>query len=236
MIQSLVRLQVIVALLAFSAAAGAESVVEMLLRVAGLTASPAQMRDPQPDPGNIWVVSPGVTPPTSLTSGGGYRSPVFSPVDGSIVALNGDTIVRIPASGGAVERVRDVPGVVKLVGFDGKNAYEVVMLLDGGKSPLGVLSLKSGQFVLLPYDAESATERNIVAQIRGQKRVYGDASLYVKTETRSDLAGIIEWTDIYLQRGGSQPQNVSACDGVSCAQPALSPDGQSVVFIKTDKR
>jgi Tol biopolymer transport system component len=28
------------------------------------------------------------------------------------------------------------------------------------------------------------------------------------------------------------PQNVSGCDGVNCGQPALSPDGRRVAFVK----
>jgi hypothetical protein len=235
MIQSVVQLPVIVALLAFFAAATSESVLEILLRVTGLTASPALMRGPgdEVDPGDIWVVSPGGAPPTALTSGGGYRSPIFSPVDGSIVALNGDTVVRIPASGGAVERVRDVPGVVKLVGFEAKNGDDVVVLLEGGGSPLGVLSLKTGKVVSLSYDAKSDDERRMLEQIRGQERVYGNVSVYVKTESKRRLSRIIEWTDVYLQRGDSQPQNVSACDGVRCGQPSLSPDGRRVAFVKS---
>ena len=129
MIQSFVQLSVIVAILAFSAAAAAESLVEMLLRVAGLTVMPDQMRETDPAPGDIWVVSPGVTPPTALTSGGGYRSPVFSLTDATIVALKRDSVVRISVSG-AVERLHNVPGIVKLIGFDAKNAHEVVVLLD----------------------------------------------------------------------------------------------------------
>jgi hypothetical protein len=233
MIHSRTHLRVIVALLAFSAPAAAESVVEMLLRVSGLTASPTQMRDPEPHPGDIWVVSPGSDPPTALTSGGGYHSPVFSLANDTIVALKGETVVRIPLTGGAVERVRDVQGVIKLVGFDAKNPYEVVVLVDDRKSPLAVLSLTTGKVVLLPYDAASKAERNIVAQIRGQKRVYGDTTLYVKTEAKSDLAGTIEWTEIYFHRGTLEPQNVSACDGVSCVHPALSPDGRRVAFVKS---
>jgi hypothetical protein len=227
------HLLVMIAVLAFSSPAAAESVVEMLLRISGLTASPTQLRDPEPLPGDIWVVSPGVTPPTALTSGGSYRSPVFS-ADATIVALKGDTVVRLASSDGTVARVCDVPGIVKLVGLDPKNDQEIVVLLNSGRSPVGVLSLKSGKVLTLPYDVESETERNIVANIRGQKRVYGDTSLYVKTETKSDLVGTIEWTDVYFHRGASPPQNVSACDGASCVQPALSPDGRRVAFVKSE--
>ena len=220
-----------------SATAAAETMVERLLRVAGLTASPAQMRGPGDEiqAGDIWVASPGVGAPVALTSGSGYTSPIFSPMDDSIFALKGASVVRIPAAGGRVVAVQKTAGLLKLVGFDGKNVDEVVVLLDGsGRSPLGVLSLKSGTVTPLPYDAKADAERRMLAQVRGQERVYGATSVYVKTESKAGLSRTIEWTDVYLRRGNAPPQNVSACDGVNCGQPALSPDGRRVAFVKSD--
>jgi hypothetical protein len=238
MMRRLVVILAMAALLSATAAAEtmAETMVERLLRVAGLTASPAQMRGPGDDigVGDIWVASPGAAAPVALTSGSGYTSPIFSPIDGSILALKGEGVVRIPAAGGRVVAIQKAASVLKLVGFDGKNVDEVVVLLDGsGRSPLGVLSLTSGKVTPLPYDAKSDAERRILAQVRGQERVYGDASVYVKTESKAGLSRTIEWTDVYLRRGNAPPQNVSACDGVNCGQPALSPDGRRVAFVKS---
>jgi hypothetical protein len=128
--------------------------------------------------------------------------------------------------------VQRAPGVLKLVGFDANNADAIVVLLDGGASPLGVLSVKTGKVVPLPYDGKSDAERRMLAQVRGQERTYGDASVYVRTESKRGLSRAIEWTDVYLRRGNAPPQNVSACDGVSCGQPALSPDGRRIAFVK----
>ncbi len=100
-------------------------------------------------------------------------------------------------------------------------------------APLGVLSLKTGKVAPLPYDAASSDQQRMLAQVRGQERVYGDASVYVKTESKAGLSRTIEWTDVYLRRGNAPPQNVSACDGVNCGQPALSPDGRRVAFVKS---
>jgi len=222
----------VLALFAFASAVHAETMVEKLLRVSGLTASPAEMRGPgdEPEAGDIWVASPGA-PPAALTSGGGYRSPVFAP-DGSVFALKGETVVRVAP--GTVATLQKVSGARKLVGFDGKNADEIVVLLDSGgaASPLGVLSLKTGKMAALPYDSKSESERRMLVQIRGQERVYGDASVYVKTESKRGMTRAIEWTDVYLRRGSQPPQNVSGCDGVICGQPALSPDGRRVAFVK----
>jgi hypothetical protein len=233
MMQRLARLAAIGSLLMLPAAATAESMVDTLLRVAGLTASPSQMRGPgdEVEAGDIWVAGTGGGPASAVTSGGGYRSPVFAP-DGAIVALKGDAVMRIPAAGGSAAPLQRAPGVLKLVGFDAKNADAIVVLLDGGPSPLGVLSLKSGKLTPLPYDAKSEAERRMLAQVRGQERTYGDASVYLKGESKRGLSRTIEWTDVYLRRGNAAPQNVSACDGVSCGQPALSPDGRRVAFVK----
>jgi len=233
MMRHLIRLAAIGSLLMLPAAVAAESMVDTLLRVAGLTASPAQMRGPgdEVEAGDIWVAGTAGGAASALTSGGGYRSPVFAP-DGSIVALKGDALVRIPAGGGSAASVQRAPGVLKLVGFDAKNADAIVVLLDGGASPLGVLSPKSGTVTSLPYDGKSDAERRMLAQVRGQERTYGDASVYVRTESKRGLARAIEWTDVYLRRGNAPPQNVSACDGVSCGQPALSPDGRRIAFVK----
>lgn len=215
-------------------AAAADSFVDKLLRVAGLTAAPAQLRGPgdEVDTGNIWVARLDRRTADPVTSDGGYRSPVFSPADGSIFALKGETVVRIASAGGTPAAVQWVTGAVKLVGFDGQNLDEIVVLFEIGSSPLGVLSLKTGRVAPLPYDARSADQQRMLAQIRGQERVYGTTRVYVKTESKQGLSRALEWTDVYVRVGDSAPQNVSGCDGASCAQPALSPDGRRVAFVK----
>jgi hypothetical protein len=213
----------------------AESVLDKLLRIAGLTAAPGQMRSEEVGSGSIWVANLERGTVNRLTADSGYRSPVFSPADSSIVALKDDLLVRIPPEGGAPTAIQKVPGAVKLVGFDGKHPDEIVILLDGGSSPLAVLSLKDGKIRTLPYDTKSDAQRHILAQIRGQDRVYGTTSVYLKTERKQGLSRAIEWTDVYLQRDGSMPQNVSGCEGANCAQPALSPDGRRVAFVKTGR-
>jgi hypothetical protein len=227
----------VAAVLAIPAGAAAESLVEKLLRVSGLTLAPTHVRGPgdEIEAGNIWIVNLDRRSASALTVDGGYRSPTFSPAAGSVYALKGDTIVRIPPEGGAAVPVQKIPGAIKLVGFDGRSADEVVVLLDIGAagSPLGVASLKSGKVTPLPYDAKSDDERRILTQIRAQDRIYGNTIVYTKTESKRGLARNIEWTDVYLRHDNAPPQNISACDGVNCAQPALSPDKRSVVFVKT---
>jgi len=78
-----------------------------------------------------------------------------------------------------------------------------------------------------------ATEAARLAETRAQERIYGDATLFVKTESRRGLSREIRWTDVYVKRGSGEPQNVSQCgDGANCTKPALSPDRKTVAFVK----
>ncbi len=225
---------VLVAALMVPSATFADSLVEMLLRVAGLTAAPSQLRGPgdEVEAGSIWIANLDRQTAGAVTPDGGYRSPIFSPADERLVALKGDAVVRFRAEGGTPVAVQKALGVVKLVGFDGRSPDDIVVLLEGGRSPLGVLSLKTGKVVPLPYDAGSPGQQRMLAQIRGQERVYGPTRVYVKTESKQGLSRVLEWTDVYVRRGDSPPRNVSGCDGVRCDQPALSPDGRRVAFVK----
>ena len=213
-----------------------ESLLAKLLRIAGLTAAPSQLRGPGDElaPGDIWIANLDQQAARALTTDGGYRSPVFSPADRSIYALRGDAIVRISVDGASAVAVK-APGAIKLVGFDAQNPDDLVVLVDApaGQSPMAVASLKSKTMSPLPYDPKSADERAVLAQVRAQDRVYGNATVYTKTESKQGMSRKLEWTDVYLQRGSTPPQNVSKCDGVNCGQPALSPDGQSIAFVKS---
>lgn len=213
-----------------------DSLLSKLLRIAGVTAAPSQMRGPADDVavGNIWIVDVDRRAARALTSDGGYRSPIFLPNDSAVLALRANMIVRLSLQGGNAVPVQNAPGVVKLVGVDAVSPAEVVVLLEtpSAGSPLAAVSLQSGKAAPLPFDASSDQQRRVLAQIRAQDRTYGDTTVYTKTETKPGLSRPIEWIDVFLRRGTASPQNVSACDGVNCVQPALSPDGRNVAFIK----
>jgi hypothetical protein len=228
----LTRWIAVAAALAIPISAVADSLMDKLLRIAGLSAAPGQMRSDDMDPGSIWIANLKRGTVTRLTTDTDYSSPIFSPSHGSVFALKGDTIVHIPLDGSSHAAIQTVPGIVKLVGFDSMNPNEIVILLTGNSSPLAVISLAHGNVTPLPFDPKLGDQRHILAKIRGQDRVHGTTSVYLKTERKQGLSRAIEWTDVYLQRGDGTPQNVSRCDGVSCTQPTLSPDGQLVAFVK----
>jgi len=218
--------------------ATAETLTEKLLHVAGFTAAPAPARGTVAEaaPGNIWVAATDKGPSRALTTDGGYNSPIFSPY-GRLYALRGGALVRLPQEMGAGVAVHNVPGARKLVGFDARNPDDLIVLLDvtGAGSPLGVLSLTSGRVTPLPYDPASEGERRMVARIRSDERQYGTTGVYTNTERRRGGSRSLRWTDIYIRTGAAPGRNISKCDGASCVQPALSPDGRSVAFIKAGK-
>jgi hypothetical protein len=213
-----------------------EPLLTKLLRIAGLTAAPSQMRGPADDAaiGNIWMVSIDRRDARALTTEGGYRSPIFLPNSSTLLALRGNAIVRLGSAGGNSSPVRMKVGVAKLVGVDSEDPSTVVVLLvtPTAGSPLASVSLQDGTAAALPFDAADESQQRMLAQIRAQDRTYRETTVYTRTETKAGLSRPIEWIDVFVKRGAAPPQNVSACDGVNCVQPALSPDGQRVVFVK----
>jgi hypothetical protein len=224
---------VLIAALSMPLWAFADSLVDTLLRIAGLTVAPSQLRGPEDvDTGSIWIAYLDLQTVSPVTPDSGYRSPVFSPA-GNLIALKGDAVVLIALSSGTPATIQRVPGARKLVGVDSRHPDRLVMLRESDGSPLVVLSLEAGAVTPLPYDKTSGDHKRMLAQIQGQNRVYGTTRLTVKTESKQGLSRIVQWTDVYLQRGEATSFNVSGCDGVNCGQPALSPDGRRVAFVKT---
>jgi len=214
-------------------ASAAESLLARLLRIAGLTAAPSQMREPEDTAaGDVWTVTVDQGSARSLTQGGGYRSPIFA-ADGRLYALKDSGVVQVAQSEGAT--AMKVPNIVKLVGFDTERRDELVVVVEprAGGSPLAVVSLTNRTVTPLPFDGTSQQEQLVVAETRGQERVYGDTTVFVKTESRRGLSREIRWTDVYVRRGSADAQNVSNCDGANCAEPALSPDRRTVAFVKS---
>ena len=218
-----------------SPACHAEGVLERLLGFLGISATPSQMKGPGDavDSGEIWMVRLGEGDATQVGSGAGYRWPVFAPGGASVLALAGETLVRIPVTGGDPKTLHTLHGVEKLVGFAKGDDDKLLLLTanQGGGSAIGVLSLASGKITDIAHDSQQ--DRRLLAHLRGHERVFDQTKLYLKTETKPGLTGgQTEWLEVYVKQGDAAPRPVSRCDGSDCAQPSLSDDGGSVVFIK----
>jgi hypothetical protein len=221
--------------LSAAAPAQADSLVKRLLRIAGLTASPSQMKgDEEVTDGTLWIADLRRGTTSELTRSGAYRWPVFVPATGEVLALRGGEVVRIASDGAAVP-VAKLSHATKLVGFDTQAPDLVLVVLDEGRSPLGLFSVASRKTTLLPYDRKSTADRRLLEHVRGQERVYGDTSVYVKLERAEELTGGAQWTDVYVKTPDAPPRNVSNCRGANCSQPSLSPDGTRVVFVKEER-
>lgn len=216
-----------------SPASAKETWVDRLLRVTGLTASPATIRGPDDGvvTGDVWLAGTDGRPPLRATTNGDYRSPVFSPVDGSIFVLRHDALLKIPATGGRPTPVFVVPGVVKIVGFQSGNPGELFVLLDNVNAPLGVISLASGQLTQLDFDSTVAGAAEMLAQIRRPDRSYGPVQVRVIAHSKRESGRTVEWTEVYLQRDGLPPKMVSACNRSRCGEPALSLNRQRIAYI-----
>lgn len=216
----------------------AETLLERLLRISGLSAAPGQLRGPDPEPGSLWVVTPGTGPAETAerwTSASRYAWPVFA-ADGSLYALDGDSLVRITAPGLDPVRVQALPGVVKLVGFEPGAPDELIVLRHDAAAPLAALALRSGALRTLALDLSNPKAQHLLGRMRGQDRGNAEWLLLVQTQSRRGLARTLEWTDIVALSRRGDANNLSRCDGVNCSQPALSVDGRRVVFVKAAER
>ena len=213
-----------------------ESFWQRLLRFAGISATPSAQKAPDDGvtAGDIWLVRVDSNDKLRLTNDGGYRSPVFLAGDKSILALKGNSVVKLAIPAGTSNRLFNLKGVVKLVGLNMDDPDSILILLEhqDGHPALGILSLKIGQVTEISPDGEDQEFRRALAHAQGWERVYGTTKVYVKTEVKNDLAGPLEWSDVYLKHSKTEPKNLSQCDGINCGQPSLSQDGRQVVYIK----
>jgi hypothetical protein len=213
-----------------------ESFWKKVLRIVGISSTPSAQKGPGDEviAGDIWMVNLENDARSRITRDGGYRSPILVAGGQAILALKGDEVLQITPSGGKLRRIATIKGAVKLVGISLDDTDKVLVLSeDESQRPaVWMLSIKSGQTTALPYDDRLKEDRAMLAQIRGWERYYGDTKLYVKKETRDELAGPVEWVDVFLKQKDRNARNVSKCEGINCGQPSLSQNGQYVLYIK----
>ena len=143
--------------------------------------------------------------------------------------------MRIPSTGGEGTKLHSIDGILKLVGAGSSDPNQVLVLLrsESGSHPrVALLAINTGAITDLPYDPASSQDLQLIEDLEGWSRVSGDNRVFVKRQTREDLSGTLEWTDVFLIANDHQPVDVSRCDGVNCGQPSLSQDGSLLVYVK----
>lgn len=211
--------------------------VDRVLKFLGFGASAGTLKGPGDEvtTGDLWVANLSSGSTRALTSGGGYRTPVFLPGTTDVLALRGTDVVRVSLAGGEGTRLYSVASIMKLVGAGTDNSGEVLILLQGGPGSharVGLLMLSSGAVVPVPYDQSSAQELILVESLEGWSQTYDDKRVYVEKVNRPAMSGTIEWVDVFYSAGEAKPVNVSKCNGNNCGQPSLSKDGQVLVYVR----
>ena len=141
-----------------------------VLRVTGISATPSQLKGPDDEvqAGDIWVAYLARKTRLRVTRQGGFRSPVFLAGDEHILAMKGNAIIQIPLAGGEPKSLYTLKEVAKIVGLDKGDPDKALVLLQKvtGNDEAGVLSLQSGQVILLPYDRESQDYGGMISHMK----------------------------------------------------------------------
>ena len=217
---------------------------QRVLRISGISANPGVQRSPGSSgvsAGDIYVKSLVRQGGVRLATGS-YRSPIFIAKDQSILALTGDAIVLMAVSGAVEHSTPNTAGITKLVGISQDDEDKILVVNRVGEENfLGLLSLANNSLTTIPFETKTTQGKNMFAQIVGWDRVYCNTEVYVETlcekderdECKRDRNNQVKsWTDVMVKRAYKSALNVSNCRELSCGQPSLSLDGESVVYIK----
>jgi hypothetical protein len=213
--------------------------VEKLIKFLGIADTPGTLKGAgdKPRSGQVWVAELDSGRTRAITDSVGYRSPVFIAASRDIIALKGTEVWLLPAESLQRKRLFSVDGITKLVASSADDPDKVLVLLSnvsGGHPRVGMLSISTTKVTPELYDATSRQDLQIVENMQGWEKVYGDKRIYVKRETKQALSGPVEWTDVFQKANGEEPVNVSRCGGANCGQPSMSADGQQVVFVRDE--
>ena len=221
--------------LSLSASAAAETFLQKLLRISGISATPSLQKsdeDDMPGGGQIWIAGPPGAA-RKLTGDSGYRSPIFSPDGRFILAVRSNDIWRVLLAGGSSKKIHTVPNLSKLIGFDSTDTNQLCLLQENeGQATVTILLLTSGLTMPLEYDRQDRQARRMITHLKAWERDYGPLKVYPEKQRKKGLSGDIEWNDVFLKRGDDDPINLSKSDGINCGQPSVSLNGDQVVFIK----
>ena len=215
-----------------------DGLLNKLLRITGISATPSQQKAPSEEieaGGEIWISNLKAGTLQKLGHENGFRSPIFGPNDDAVLTVKGGALWRLSLQTGAASKIYQVAGLTKVVGIDRQDSDKALVLIKRGSTTApALLSLVTGAITEISYDANLPNDRKLLNHLKGWERVYGDITVYPKAQTRESVTGTVEWQDVFLKRDDAPPVNVSRCDGANCGQPSLSGDGTKVVFIRTN--
>jgi Tol biopolymer transport system component len=215
-----------------------ETFWQWALRFSGISANPNTLKAGNDvESGQVWVADLASGTQRKLTSGTGYRSPVYYADTTAVLALQGDNLMRIAILGNGQEKLYSIPGLTKLIGSSLDDRSEVLVLQHDAHGHVipAQLSVTTGATAALPYDPQSPRDRQMLEHLLDWQRAYGDTILYVKRESVETLSGTVDVSNVFLKTAGHDPQNVSHCETANCGQPSLSSDGKHVLFIKAPR-
>jgi len=197
----------------------------------GIGASPKLQKSPTGDPlrGDVYLIdAQGNAPPSRLTTGGRFHSPVFLPGDQKLLALDDERLVEINLAGGEPKTLATV-GVTRLIGV---HPHRPVALLALGGSNNGPqllsfdLDTKRLTTVIDSPPADDG-ERAYAWYALGEARNYGDTRVFVQ-QINSEVS---TWWDVLIQQGDQPSRNLTHNNGTSSRQPAMSFDGRWVAYV-----
>ena len=205
--------------------AAAESWVDWLLRVTGLTATSRSLRgEPYELEGDVYVANLTTTVRERYAQGGGFRSPIFYPNGESILAVRNGGLVKISGPNSEPQVLGVEVGAARLIGFQREDPDVVAVLLPD-PDRLGLLRLSGGE-----RSSGEFTPAEVSAQSLGPLWAWdvshGETRLYHRRQSGS------KFLNVFLVKPGEEIRNVTRCRDADCGQPALSADGKRVAYIK----
>lgn len=207
-----------------------ESIWGRLARVTGIAATPQTMREEVPEPGevrgDIFLMSVADGLPSRLSETGDFHSPVFSHDSETLFALRQGSLMQQRLSADRFEEVVALPEVVKLLGVDRRSPRKLLYLAGPRDNPR-VMELDLDSLASRPVPGTLPSEQRLY--LLGEERSHDGICVYVQEATELPRK---KWTDVFVRLGDKAPRNRTQGDGVSHRQPALSPDGRRVAFVR----
>lgn len=219
--------------------------LQKLWRALGLTATPRNQRGELiVQTGNIYVATldENLTPVSRRkVATGAFASPVLLPGGTHLLALRGETIVKVSASPGPTpEDVGEVKGIARLVQVSEDDPDQLVVLLDADNdgcptAALYSISTKALTPLALERTPETVDTRNYLI---GSERAYenGDFRLLEEEQVSAAPPPPVRWKNIFLKPRDKPKIPISGCPrGVNCVQPSfLKTDPALVAYVRVE--